>query len=275
MWNNEIWQLLVGESNFKSKVRKANYLTVDVLKRFFGTILMKGVIGRVSIEDFYLEKFFSLAFEGKSELLPRDMFFEISGNLVYDLKAIYDVLLANFQRHMCPGYYVTIDEIRIPSRHYDCEEKKYNPKKPDVWAIESKSLHDSSKYLLHFIYPLGDNIPTPKESVILFSKYLKSTRRNHHITLDSNFLSAEDIPLLDDNGDDMGFELTISCMKNRPSKIWKELQKDLPRGYTRVISNDDVVASCTLTMVMSILCPTYSRLKMILIFINQRIVGPY
>jgi Transposase IS4 len=244
MWDDRIYKLLLGEKNFTPKARKLNYLSVAVLKKFFGMILMKGVIGLVSVND-YETKYFTLEFEGKSNILPRNVFFEISGNLVFDLKPIHNILLENFQSHVQPGYFVTIDEIRIPSRHYNCEDKKYNAKKPDQWAIESKSLNDSSKYLLHFTYPLGDDTPTPKQAVSLFTHYLKTTGRKHHITLDSNFLSAEDIPLVDEEGEDMGFESTISCKKTRPSNIWKELQKDLPRGYTRVISCEDRVVSCT------------------------------
>jgi hypothetical protein len=246
MWNEAIWASLLGDKNFKSKARKQDYLSVDVLKRFFGTILMKGVIGMVSTDDFYKEDFFSLEFDGKSEILPRNIFYEISGNLIFGPKSIYSLLLQNFQRHLIPGYYLTIDEVRIPSRQYECENKKYNPKKPDVWAIESKCLNDSSRYLLHFIYPLGEDVPTPKESVFLFCDYLKTTTRNHHLTMDSNFLSAEDLPLCDSQDVDYGFECTISCKKNRPTQIWKELQKDLPAGYTRLVSNEWMVCTCTL-----------------------------
>lgn len=245
MWDDQIWQSLVGEKNFTPKARATPYLDVPVMKRFFGQILMKGVIGLVSSDDFHKEELFSVEFEGKSQLLPRNVFSEISGNLIFDPKLIYDILLGNFQRHVIPGYYVTIDEVRIPSRHYQCDVKKYNPKKPDVWAIESKCLNDSSKYLLHFIYPLSESVPTPKESVLIFCEYLQSSTRRHHITMDSNFLSANDVPLCDSEGNVFGFECTISCKKNRPSEIWKPLQEELPHGYTRVVENESRICSCT------------------------------
>lgn len=204
---------------------------------------MKGVIGLVSVEDFYSDKYFTVTdFKGKELLLPRDMFFEISANINFDLKAIYNILISNFQSCMIPGYFVVVDEIRVPCRHFDCEVKKYNREKPDVWAIESKSLHDNNKYLLHFIYPLDEDVPTPKLSVSIFAEYLQTTGRHHHLTMDSNFYSAADFH----NIINWGFEATISCKSNSPSWIFEDaLMKNLPWGYTRIASNEDCVAVTT------------------------------
>lgn len=246
--------MILGKENFQSKIRAEPYLTVEVLKRFFGTILMKGVIGLVALEDFYAEKLFSIAFPSSVGLLPKNLFFEISGNLIFPLKDVYDELIGTFQHHMQPGYWTVIDEIRIPSRHYDCPVKVYNNKKPDVWAIESKSLHDSSSYLLHFIYPLAEEKPTPKESVHIFIDYLKTTTRNHHVTCDSNFLSAEDISPLTTKS----LKFTVSCKSNRPSELWSQaLQVGLPQGYTRVVVGAGMVCACTKNNGLVNLASTY------------------
>ena len=215
---------------------------------------MKGVIGLRSVDDFYSEKLFTVEFPSKVSLLPKDIFYEVSANLDIDLKSVYDLLIGSFQAHMCPGYWTAIDEIRIPSRHYDCTIKKYNLKKPDVWAIESKSLHDSTSYLLHFIYPLSDPVPTPKQSVAIFVEYLQKSGRNHHVTCDSNFLAADDIPLLSTKS----LKFTVSCQKNRPSEIWsKGLQVGLAQSYTRVVSGENMVCACTLNNGFVNLASTY------------------
>jgi len=212
------------------------------------------VIGLRSVDDFYSEKLFTVEFPSKVSLLPKDIFYEVSANLDIDLKSVYDLLIGSFQAHMCPGYWTEIDEIRIPSRHYDCTIKKYNLKKPDVWAIESKSLHDSTSYLLHFIYPLSDPVPTPKQSVAIFVEYLQKSGRNHHVTCDSNFLAADDIPLLSTKS----LKFTVSCQKNRPSEIWsKGLQVGLAQSYTRVVSGENMVCACTLNNGFVNLASTY------------------
>jgi len=60
--------------------------------------------------------------------------------------------------------------------------------------------------------------------------------------MDSNFLSALDLPKLSS----MGFEATASCKYNRPSFIWKEgLAHNLPKGYTRVASSKNLCCLAT------------------------------
>ena len=47
----------------------------------------------VAVDDFYAEKLFQVDFPAKVGLLPKDIFFEISGNLIVDLKVVYDTLI--------------------------------------------------------------------------------------------------------------------------------------------------------------------------------------
>jgi hypothetical protein len=145
-----------------------------------------------------------------------------------------------YKLHLIPGYNVCIDEIRIPCTHEECKFKQHNQQKPDVWAIESKSLHANNGYLLDFIYPLDDKKPTPRESFFQFAEWLKSTERHHHLVADSNFLDATDLLKLWD----YSFEGTISCKATRPTYLWKEgLLKNLPESYTRVASSERMWAT--------------------------------
>lgn len=60
--------------------------------------------------------------------------------------------------------------------------------------------------------------------------------------MDSNFISAEDLPKLSSPR----VLIHAMCSSNRPSWLWKDgLQKDLPRSYTRVAQGKDLVAGAT------------------------------
>jgi len=144
------------------------------------------------------------------------------------------MLVGQFQRYVVPGYNVTVDELRIPCHHELCAQKNHNRDKPDIWAIESKSLHAENGYLFDFINPVLDPLPSPSFSVSKFMCTLSKTGRRHHLVMDSNFLSALDIRTIDNHG----FDATISCRSNRPSFIWQHgLAHKLPRGYSRVASS--------------------------------------
>jgi hypothetical protein len=135
-----------------------------------------------------------------------------------------------------------VDELRIPVQHESCPFKNHNVKKPDPWAIESKSLHANNGFLLDFTFPLVEKPLTPKEAVFDFAKYLNATGRKHHMVMDSNFLGALDLLELKRNG----VLATASCKRDRPSWIWKNgLEKELPFTYTRVVSSAHMVCVAT------------------------------
>jgi hypothetical protein len=120
----------------------------------------------------------------KENSLPRKICFDMSNGIDFDLNLVYQLLVSRFQYHLVPGFHVTIDELRIPCHHESCSFKSHNRDKPDIWPIESKSLHADNGYLLDFINPCQGNIPT---SHIHFTKYLKTAYRPHHIIADPNF----------------------------------------------------------------------------------------
>lgn len=203
---------------------------------------MRGRIGLTNIDMMWSTGDFSVEFPGKAHQLPKNHYYAIASGLDYDPSTLHSMLRESFQAALVPGYFVCIDEIRIPATHYACPYKKYNNKKPDVWAIESKSLHDSSRYLFDFINPVQEKVPTPGESFFTMLQSLKQTKRNHHVTADSNFISALDIPKVTK----LGFECTVSCKSDRPSILWKEgLGKGIPVSYSRVASSPAFTAVCT------------------------------
>jgi hypothetical protein len=184
----------------------------------------------------------SITYPNKENGLWKNHWFAVSANLSFDSKYVHDALVERFKLHLVPGYNVTVDEIRIPCAHEGCPFKNHNRAKPDVWAIESKSLHAENGYLLDFVYPCQDNPPTPSEALFQFAEWLKTTQRRHHLVADSNFLSALDLAKLDA----MGFEATISCKSTRPSFIWRDgLAQKIPSGYSRVASSERFCCVCT------------------------------
>ena len=165
----------------------------------------------------------------------------ISSKLNFNPEWLHSKLVDMFKFHLVPGY----NELRIPVTHEECMFKSRNREKPDIWPVESKSLHAENNYLLDFINPFRDPPPppTPKESVFEFAEFLKTTDRQHHLVMDSNFLSALVLLTLYD----LGFECTISCKTTRPSFIWKKglAFRIRRRGYTGVASSQRLCCACT------------------------------
>jgi len=217
-------------------------VTPSHVYRLLGQELMRGYIGVRNIKDMWGDGEISISHPCKENQLPKNLFFALSSRMDFKPKVVHKLLVDAFKLHLVPGFNVTVDEIRIPCSHETCPIKNHNRAKPDIWAIESKSLHAENGYLLDFIDPCQKKIPTPSESVFQFAEWLKSTERRHHVVADSNFLSALDILKLYD----MGFEATVSCKGNRPSFIWREgLSLKLPQSYTRVASNDRMCCLAT------------------------------
>ncbi len=240
------WEWFSDQEKIKLTSRASQTITISLLKRYFGGIIIRGTIGCCSFKDLYGYGPVTLNLPENWNLVPRNVFHDISTKMVFNetnLLTIHTGLVDNFQKFLVPGTHTCIDEIRIPSRHYKNEVKKYNCKKPDVWAIESKSLNDSTGYLLDFGFPLAkEQGSTVKSAVLKFINFLSTTGRRHTVTLDSNFLNADEIPLLSREK----IFLHAMCSSNRPAWLFKDgLQKELPRSYTRVASSENYVAAAT------------------------------
>jgi hypothetical protein len=234
LWTREILvNVCASTKTFKIK-EKRKKLTPEILEKFFGLELMRGYLGIRNIAHLWTTEEITISYPGKETALTRDQFYAISKCLNFEPSVVHEILVARFKLHIVPGYHVTVDELRIPCHHEKCPEKNHNRDKPDIWAIESKSLHADNSYLVDFVNPIQKNIPTPTESVFQFAEYLKTTTRRHHLIMDSNFLNALDLLKLKD----MNFEATASCKSTRPSFIWKDgLVPNLPVSYTRVASS--------------------------------------
>jgi hypothetical protein len=242
LWTTEIQQLICDATKPVLANKRTGKLTPLVLKKFFGLELMRGYIGTRNILNMWSCGEITINYPGKASQIPKNLWYAISNGIDCDVTALHAKLVERFKLYLVPGYHVTVDEIRIPLSHESCPFKNHNRDKPDIWALESKSLHSCNAYLLDFINPCQEQLPTPKEAFFQFAGYLKTTERHHHMVADSNFLSALDLLTLYD----LGFEGTISCKGNRPSFIWKDgLAHKLPAGYTRVASSERLCCICT------------------------------
>lgn len=242
LWTTEIQQLICDGTRPVLANKKTGKLTPLVLNKFLGLELMRGYIGVRNILNMWSCGEIIIDYPGKSTQIVKNLWYAISNGLDCELSMLHAKLVERFKLYLVPGYHVTVDEIRIPLSHENCPFKNHNRDKPDIWALESKSLHASNGYLLDFINPCQHELPTPREAFFLFAEYLKTTERHHHMVADSNFLSALDLLRLYD----MKFEGTISCKGNRPSFIWNDgLAHKLPAGYTRVASSERLTCICT------------------------------
>jgi hypothetical protein len=220
-------------------------LTKEMFFKFIGMELMRGVIGVRNVKNMWTVEGGDrpvILYPGRGNALAKNHWFAISYNLDYDASFVHSLLVGNFKLHMHPGFHVTVDELRIPCHHVDCPLKSHNRDKPDIWAIESKCLHAENGYLLDFVNPTLEKVPTPGETVFRFANWLTTTGRKHHMVMDSNFVSALDLLKLHD----MGVFATASCKSTRPSFIWKQgLAHRLPRGYSRVASSNRLCCIAT------------------------------
>lgn len=240
--NDQILTHIVTKTGIMHYDNMKSRLNNDMLLKFIGLELMRGYIGIRNMEMMWEVEEFSIDYPGKEAILNKNLWFAISGNLNFDTDEVHKRLIEQYKRHLVPGYNVTIDEIRIPCHHEACSFKNHNRDKPDIWAIESKSMHAENGYLIDFINPCQKKVPTPKEAVFQFAKWLKTTERRHHLVMDSNFLNVLDLRELYD----MNFEATISCKSTRPSFIWKQgLADKIPVSYSRVASSDRISCVCT------------------------------
>lgn len=213
---------------------KRSVLSPNDLRKFFALELMRGIIGVRNVKHMWSSKGIVIDYPQKEHSLGKNHWFAISSSLNFDPTYVHEKLNERYQHHVVPGFDVTIDEVRIPSHHYMNPKKNHNRDKPDIWAIESKTLHADNGYLVAFTNPVVDKPLSPSEAVFEFSDYLRTTGRRYNLVMDSNFLSALDLPKLNA----IGLEGTISCKYNRPSWIWKDgLAHRLPKSYTRVASS--------------------------------------
>lgn len=242
LWTQEIVGHICDKTGDFLCNKKQRALTPTTLNIFLGMELIRGISGIRSVEYLFAKEGFCLNFPFKERCLSRNCWYAVSSSLAFDPFLVHTLLVDRFKVHLVPGTHLCVDELRIPIQHESCPFKNHNVKKPDPWAIESKSLHANNGYLLDFVFPIVEKPPTPKEAVFEFASFLRNTGRKHHIVMDSNFLGALDLLQLKE----IGVLATVSCKRDRPSWIWKDgLEKDLPFTYTRVASSTHMCCVAT------------------------------
>lgn len=242
LWTHEIMEHICEETGVFKCDKKDCRLPVNDLKVFLGMELIRGISGIRNVKYLFGADGITLDFPHKEKCMTRNYWFAVSSALSFDALFVHTSLVERFKSHLVPGDHLCVDELRIPIQHQSCPFKNHNVKKPDPWAIESKSLHANNGFLLDFVFPLVDKPPTPREAVFEFACYLRNTGRKHHLVMDSNFLSALDLLQLKEKS----ILATVSCKRDRPSWIWKDgLEKDLPFTYTRVASSTHMCCVAT------------------------------
>ena len=124
LWDQKIWSEFEKQDTITIRRKKSKDKPIVLIKKFFAAILMKSVIGLISIEDFWGSNFFSVSFENQDSFISKEGYYDVTSTLVVDYERIHTLLVGNFKSHALPGFHVCIDEIRIPARHYECEIKK-------------------------------------------------------------------------------------------------------------------------------------------------------
>jgi hypothetical protein len=125
---------------------------------------------------------------------------------------------------MSLGTYLTVDESRVPSHHYETGELTYNKSKPDIWAAESITLHDrDTRVLIDFCLP--KEFSNPAAILWLVDRIPKGSQR-HHIIADAGFDSFGLACAL--NNQNLYF--TLNCKGNTsPTELWDGLGVDFLR----------------------------------------------
>jgi len=162
-------------------------------------------------------------------------------NAAYDDSFVINLLQTTWRSYFTPGTMTTIDECRINANQNkdDNPQLSYNSTKPDKWAVEVITLHDTeSKYLYGFI---PTKTETPFDAAIELASLLKQTGQPHHITFDSRFVNLAQIEKLEE----MGLYGTGCCRtKFNPTSLWKYLIYGLPK-YNSSIARQGVIVGAT------------------------------
>jgi hypothetical protein len=140
LWNS-IEKYLVRENKnldiFKHNQRSIPTLFTNTsLRKFLGTAIMQGITGATSTDMLFQNEGVFIQFPGKEKQLPRRAFGMLGKNLKFDLTHIHQLLIFNFQHHIHPGHFLTIDETRIRETRFSSEHKTFNRNKPAKWGVE-------------------------------------------------------------------------------------------------------------------------------------------
>ena len=214
----------------------------QLLWKFFGQCLLLGIFHVCDTRDLWNTGPRRPTYPFREYFLGENVWFSLSAVLEHwDITYLHDALNSNFHKHLFPGGSLAVDEIRVRCWHMDCPFKVWDTRKPDKFAIQSRSLHDSSGYLLHFTDPSAIPVTTAFEALREFANYLTQFDPPRHITADRLFGSVDQAEAIH-----LPVWFTICCKRNAPTFLWKDgLQRLVKKRDTEVALKDGFIAACT------------------------------
>lgn len=214
----------------------------QLLCKFFGQCLLLGIFNVRDTRDLWNTGPRRPTYPFRRHYLGKNSWFSLSSVLdTWNIGVIHEALNSNFHLHLLPGGSLAVDEIRVRCWHMDCPLKVWDSRKPDKFAIQSRSLHDSSGYLLRFTDPSAIPVTTAFEALREFANYLKQFDPPRHVTADRLFGSVSQAEAINSP-----VWFTLCCKRNAPSFLWKDgLHRLVQKGDTEVALKDGFIAACT------------------------------
>lgn len=183
----------------------------------------------------------NIQYPGKENALSRNRWEWINSHLEYQEKPLQDLLINTWQYHLHPGTLMTADETRIHSRKRDFERHNFNKWKPDKWAYESHSLHDTTtNYLYNYDLPKEYTAFQALDKLTDCLVTKKGKQKRHHVTADKHFSNVPQAELLINKG----LMVTLNCQGGtKPKKLWEGgLSRGLPKGISRFARKGKLIA---------------------------------
>lgn len=230
---------LVEQTNSVHKSPRQCGLTLQHLFKWLALTIVLMLEGLSSYKTLFRTEGITINFDNKSQSLGRDRWVWINSHLEFDDKIVHSILTETWQSRLTPGTYLTCDESRMQAHPRDESLLSFNKDKPERWAFESHTLHDTAtSYLLNFDLPKSQ---TAFQALVTLPSYL-AHKDKHHITADKHFSNLDQLWKLAEQG----FCCTLNCKKNaQPGDLWKKgLEVGLPQHRSRWAEMDGVTAAC-------------------------------
>ena len=253
LWPDELWQLLVDETNNQAervKATKPNHyyaksfypVTMEEMKAFFGCrVAIEMLVHKPRYEQYWRQKDNELTITpGFNKVFTRDRFLAIWSFLhcvneddptldktdkIYKTRPIFNVVLAKFQHYYHPNQDLSLDEGMIPTKN-SLSIRQYIKDKPIKWGIKTYLVCDSDNgYICNAEVYTGaredanviDNLGVTGNLVVRLLQPFHD--QNYHVYCDRYYSGIELVQYLDR-------ECGIGYVGNYSNK-----QGWLPKGY--------------------------------------------
>jgi hypothetical protein len=172
-------------------------ITEEEVRKWLGQTIILQITKLRANKDLWAKSGITINYPNKQNGLSKKRWEWINANMEYDEEFIHTLFTKSWQSAVSPGTFVTCDEARIASHPADEERLSFNKDKPERWALECHTLHDtSSHYLLNMDRPKQYS---PFESLIELPKCLPGGKV-YHITADKAFGNINQAELLRQQG---------------------------------------------------------------------------